>query len=68
MKSVIYCHAFLIINDIYRENDYTMKNNKYQEEFSNYINIMSEALKREDYKAYEYEYSGLVFQPLTDNF
>ena len=31
-----------------------MKNNKYQEEFSNYITIMSEALQKDDYKAYEY--------------
>ena len=29
------------------------KNNKYQEEFSNYLNIMSEALKRNDFKAYD---------------
>ena len=36
------------------KNNYDMKNNKYQEEFSNYINIMSEALQKEDYKAYEY--------------
>lgn len=35
-------------------NKKTMKENKYQEEFSNYINIMSEALKKDDYKAYEY--------------
>ena len=31
-----------------------MKNKNYKEEFSNYINIMSEALKKEDYQAYEY--------------
>lgn len=31
-----------------------MKNNKYQEEFSNYIAIINEALQKEDYKAYEY--------------
>ena len=31
-----------------------MKNRNHQEEFSNYINIMSEALKKGDYKAYEY--------------
>lgn len=31
-----------------------MKNKDYKEEFSNYINIMSEALKKEDYQAYEY--------------
>lgn len=31
-----------------------MENNKYQEEFSNYVNIMSEALQKGDYKAYEY--------------
>lgn len=37
-----------------KENDINMKNNKYQEEFSNYISIMTEALKRNDYKAYEY--------------
>ena len=36
------------------KNNYDMKNNKYQEEFSNYINIMSEALQKDDYKAYEY--------------
>lgn len=29
-----------------------MKNNKYQEEFSNYLNIMNEALKKNDFKAY----------------
>ena len=37
-----------------KENNINMKNNKYQEEFSNYINIMSEALQNDDYKAYEY--------------
>ena len=37
-----------------KENNINMKNNKYQEEFSNYISIMSEALQKEDYKAYEY--------------
>ena len=37
-----------------KENNINMKNNKYQEEFSNYISIMTEALKRNDYKAYEY--------------
>ena len=31
-----------------------MKNKKYQEEFSNYIKIMNEALQKNDYKAYEY--------------
>ena len=31
-----------------------MNNNKYQEEFSNYINIMNEALQNNDFKAYEY--------------
>ena len=31
-----------------------MKNNKYQEEFSNYISIMTEALQKGDYKAYDY--------------
>lgn len=31
-----------------------MKNNKYQEEFSNYISIMNEALSKNDYTAYEY--------------
>jgi hypothetical protein len=31
-----------------------MENNNYQEEFSNYLNIMSEALKKDDYRAYEY--------------
>lgn len=35
-------------------NQENMKNNKHQEEFSNYINIMSEALKKDDYRAYEY--------------
>ena len=29
-----------------------MKENKYQKEFSNYIEIMNEALKRNDFKAY----------------
>ena len=37
-----------------KENNKDMKNNKYQEEFSNYITIMSEALQKDDYKAYEY--------------
>ena len=37
-----------------KENNINMKNNKYQEEFSNYLNIMSEALQKDDYKAYEY--------------
>lgn len=37
-----------------KENDINMKNNKYQEEFSNYISIMAEALQKEDYKAYDY--------------
>ena len=36
------------------KNNYDMKNNKYQEEFSNYISIMSEALQKDYYKAYEY--------------
>lgn len=31
-----------------------MNNKKYQEEFSNYIAIMNEALQKDDYKAYEY--------------
>lgn len=31
-----------------------MKSNKYQEEFSNYISIMTEALQKGDYKAYDY--------------
>ena len=31
-----------------------MKTNKYQEEFTNYISIMNEALAKNDYKAYEY--------------
>ena len=31
-----------------------MKNNKYQEEFSNYTKIMNEALQKGDFKAYEY--------------
>lgn len=34
-------------------------NKEYNKEFSNYINIMSEALKREDFKAYEYTKSML---------
>ena len=37
-----------------KENNITMKDNKYQEEFSNYLNIMTEALQKDDYKAYEY--------------
>lgn len=37
-----------------KENNITMENNKYQEEFSNYLNIMTEALQKDDYKAYEY--------------
>lgn len=37
-----------------KENDINMKNKKYQEEFSNYIKIMNEALQKDDYKAYEY--------------
>ena len=36
-----------------------MTNNKYTKEFSNYINIMNEALKKNDYKAYEYAKSIL---------
>lgn len=36
-----------------------MMNKEYNKEFSNYINIMSEALKREDFKAYEYTKSML---------
>ena len=39
---------------IIKENNKDMKNNNYQEEYSNYLNIMSEALKKDDYKAYEY--------------
>lgn len=37
-----------------KENTKNMKNNKYQEEFSNYISIMTEALQKGDYKAYDY--------------
>jgi hypothetical protein len=37
-----------------KENNIDMKNNKHQEEFSNYLNIMSEALQKEDYNAYDY--------------
>ena len=37
-----------------KENKDNMKNNKHQEEFSNYIKIMDEALQKNDYKAYEY--------------
>ena len=37
-----------------KENKDNMKNNKHQEEFSNYIKIMNEALQKNDYKAYEY--------------
>ena len=36
-----------------------MADNKYTKEFSNYINIMNEALKKNDYKAYEYAKSIL---------
>lgn len=36
--------------DTIKENN--MKENKYQKEFSNYIEIMNEALKRNDFKAY----------------
>lgn len=36
-----------------------MTNNKYEKEFSNYINIMNEALKKNDYKAYDYAKSIL---------
>lgn len=39
---------------IKKENINNMKNNKHQEEFSNYVSIMNEALKKEDFKAYEY--------------
>ena len=31
-----------------------MKENRYTKEFSNYLKIMNEALKRNDFKAYEY--------------
>ena len=37
-----------------KENNISMKDNNYKEEFSNYINIMSEALEKGDFKAYEY--------------
>lgn len=37
-----------------KENIFNMKNKKYQEEFSNYMKIMNEALQKEDYKAYDY--------------
>lgn len=36
-----------------------MKENKYQNEFSNYIKIMDEALQKNDFKAYEYAKSVL---------
>ena len=41
-------------NKVIKEKTNNMKNNKHQEEFSNYIEIMNEALKKNDYKAYEY--------------
>jgi hypothetical protein len=37
-----------------KENKVNMKKNKYQEEFSNYISIMNEALQKNDFKAYDY--------------
>lgn len=39
---------------VIKEKTNNMKNNKHQEEFSNYLRIMNEALKKNDYKAYEY--------------
>lgn len=39
---------------VIKEKTNNMKNNKHQEEFSNYLKIMNEALKKNDYKAYEY--------------
>jgi hypothetical protein len=38
---------------VIRENHMTMKNNKYNKEFSNYISIMKEALERENFEAYD---------------
>jgi len=37
-----------------KENISNMKNSKHQEEFSNYLKIMNEALKKEDFNAYKY--------------
>ena len=42
-----------------------MKENKYQKEFSNYIKIMNEALKRNDFKAYDYA-KGLLDESIED--
>ena len=42
------------MNTMSKENLISMKNKKYQEEFSNYMAIMNEALQKDDYKAYEY--------------
>ena len=43
--------------NIIKENN--MEKNKYQKEFSNYISIMAEALKRNDFKVYEFANSML---------
>ena len=42
-----------------------MKENKYQKEFSNYIEIMNEALKKNDFNAYEYA-KGLLDESIED--
>jgi len=54
---------FFMYQDIYskyyfyeenkKEKNIDMKNDKYQKEFSNYLNIMNEALEKNDFKAYE---------------
>lgn len=40
-------------NTIYQENKNNMKNNKYQKEFSNYLQIMNEALIKNDFTVYD---------------
>lgn len=40
-------------NTIYQENKNNMKNNKYQNEFSNYLQIMNEALIKNDFIVYD---------------
>ena len=37
-----------------KKSKHHMKESKYKEEFSNYLDIMNEALQKNDYKAYEY--------------
>ena len=44
---------FFNVNNIYKKLQKNMKNNKYQEEFSNFISIMNEALKRNDFAVYD---------------